>query len=116
MLYMALIYREDPPEDFDPSSADAQAMWQAYGAFTQKIIAAGQFKGGDALMPGSTATCIQKRGGKIATTDGPFAETKEQLGGYYLLECADLDEAVAAAAEIPHAATGTIEVRPVLVP
>ncbi|MEM7540167.1 MAG: YciI family protein [Pseudomonadota bacterium] len=116
MLYMALIYREEPA-DFDPQSAEAQKMWEDYGAYTQKIIAAGQFKAGDALMPSTTATCVKKNGHKITTTDGPFAETKEQLGGYYLLDCADLDEAVAAAADIPHAsAGGTIEVRPVIVP
>ena len=114
MQYIALIYYQET--DTDPASEEAQAMWAAYGAYTQKIIAAGQFKAGDALMPSATATCVQNRDGKITTTDGPFAETKEQLGGYYLLECADLDEAVAAAAEIPHAANGTIEVRPVLSP
>lgn len=112
MQYIALIYYEET--DLDPASDEAQAMYASYGEYTQKIIAAGQFKAGDALMPSASATCVQKRNGKVTTTDGPFAESKEQLGGYYLLECADLDEAVAAAAEIPHAASGTIEVRPVL--
>ena len=90
MQYIALIYNEEDP-NFDPASEVAKARWEAYGAYTQGIIAAGQFKGGDALQPSSTATCVQNRDGKVVTTDGPFAETKEQLGGYYLLECADLD-------------------------
>lgn len=113
MQYIALIYREEDPK-FDFNSAEGKAMAEAYGAYTQKIIAAGQFKAGDALMPATTATCVKKRNDEIVTTDGPFIESKEQLAGYYLLECADLDEAIKAAAEIPHAANGTIEVRPIV--
>lgn len=113
MQYIALIYIVED-ENFDPESAAAKAEFQAYGAYTQKIIAAGQFKGGDPLMPSTAATCVRKVDGKITTTDGPYAETKEQLAGYYLLECADLDEAIAAAAEIPDAEGGVIEVRPIL--
>ena len=115
MQYIALIYTAED-ENFDPASEEAKAMWEAYGAFTQKIIANGQFKAGDALMPSHTATCVSVRNGHTSTTDGPFAESKEQLAGYYLLDCADLDEAVAIAAEIPDAAHGTIEVRPVMIP
>lgn len=113
MQYIALIYCAENPE-FDPASPAAQANFQAYGEFTKKIIANGQFKGGDPLLPSATATCVTRRNGKVATTDGPYAETKEQLAGYYLLECADLDEAVATAAEIPDADSGVIEVRPVM--
>ena len=113
MQYMALIYRDYSSRT--PGSPEDQEMWQAYGAFTQDIIAKGHFKGGDALQPASTATCVSiDATGQVVTTDGPFAETKEQLGGYYILECADLDEAIAVAANIPDAKGGKIEVRPVL--
>ena len=113
MQYIALIYDEE--REINLNDPDTQALYEAYGAFTQKIIAAGQFKAGDELQPSSTATCVKRRDGKVVTTDGPFAETKEQLGGYYLLECADLDEAIAVASEIPSAAFGAIEVRPVVI-
>jgi hypothetical protein len=85
-----------------------------YRAFTQTIIAGGQFKAGDALQPTSTATTVKVRDGKVLNTDGPFAETREQLGGYYLIEAKDLDEALAIAARIPSAKWGSIEVRPVM--
>ena len=107
MQYIALIYT---PETGDPDPE----LFQAYGQFTQEMISKGHFKGGDALQPTSTATCVSVRDGKTNLKDGPYSETKEQLGGYYLLECADLDEAVACAAKIPGALNGTIEVRPVL--
>ena len=113
MHYMALIYRDYSARK--PGSKDDQEMWAAYGAFTQDIIAKGHFKSGDALQPASTATCVSVgTDGKIVTTDGPFAETKEQLGGYYILDCADLDEAISVAANIPDAKGGKIEIRPVL--
>lgn len=108
MQYIAFIYS---PE----TGAPAPELIQEYGAFTQEIIANGQFKAGDALQPSSTATCVSVRDGKIQLKDGPFSETKEQLGGYYLLECESLDEAIASAAKIPDAKNGTIEVRPVMV-
>jgi hypothetical protein len=107
MQYMALIYSEEAGE------ASPELM-QEYGTYTQDIIARGQFKAGDALQSSSTATCVSVRDGKTSIKDGPFSETKEQLGGYYLLECANLDEAIEAAAKIPTAKTGTIEVRPVM--
>jgi hypothetical protein len=86
-----------------------------YGAFTQSIIQSGAFKAGDALQPTSTATTVRVRDGKTLTTDGPFAETREQLGGYYLVEARDLDAALEIAARIPGAKVGSIEVRPILV-
>ena len=82
-------------------------------SFTQDIVKAGKFKAGDPLEPTSAATTVRVRNGKTLATDGPFAETKEQLGGYYLVEAKDLDEAVAIAARIPDARIGSIEVRPV---
>lgn len=109
-MYMALIYSAE-----EQASSYEGDMIADYGKFTQDIIAADVFKAGDALMPTSTASCVQVRGGKSTITDGPFAETKEQLGGYYLLDCKDLDEAMKWAAQIPTAKHGTIEVRPVMV-
>lgn len=107
MQFMALIYNEEVAPD--------PALFQAYGKFTQDMIAQGHFQAGDALQPSTTATCVSVRDGKTTLKDGPFSETKEQLGGYYILECENLDDAIACAAQIPGAATGTIEVRPVLV-
>ena len=86
---------------------------QEYMSFTQDIVKAGKFKAGDPLEPVSTATTVRVRDGKTLATDGPFAETKEQLGGYYIVEAKDLDEAVAIAARIPDARNGSIEVRPI---
>ena len=88
---------------------------KGYGDFTQEVKDGGQMVSGDALQPVATATTVSVRGGKVQTVDGPFAETKEQLGGYYLLDCKDLDEAIALAAKIPSAAFGRIEVRPVMI-
>ena len=109
MQYMLLIYHNEK-EPFNP--ADQSKMLQEYLAFTQDIVKAGQFKAGDRLQPTTSATTVQVRNGKTITTDGPFAETKEQLGGYYLVEAKDLDEALALAARIPGARHGSIEVRP----
>ena len=110
MQYMALIYT-DP--SITPAMGDT--MNEAYFSVTQRMKAAGVFKAGDALQPSATATSVRMRGGKVETMDGPFAETKEHLGGYYLLDCADLDEALKWAAQIPGAQYGTVEVRPVVV-
>lgn len=89
-------------------------MMAAYGVYTKELAASGAMKGGEALMPSSTATTVRVRGGKLSTTDGPFAETKERLGGYYLIDVKDLDEAIKWAAKIPGASTGSIEVRPIM--
>ena len=114
MQYLLLIY-ENEAAAAKRGEAGMQAMMNEYGAFTQSIIQGGHFKAGDALQPTSTATTVTVRGGKTLTTDGPFAETREQLGGYYLIEAKNLDEAIAIAARVPSAKVGSIEVRPVMV-
>ena len=113
MQYMLLIYVNEA-ESAARRAEDAKGLANAYGAFTKGIIESGHFKAGDALQSVSTATTVRVRSGKSVVTDGPFAETREQLGGYYLVEAKDLDEARAIAARIPGAAHGSIEVRPVM--
>jgi hypothetical protein len=107
MQYMLLIYAAEQGDD-DP------AMLQRYGAFSEEVRDAGKFVAGDRLDDSSTATLVRVQAGETLTTDGPFTETKEQLGGYYILECESLDEALAYAAKIPAAEHGAIEVRPVM--
>jgi hypothetical protein len=114
MQYLLLIY-DNEAEAAKRGDAGKSAMMNEYGAFTQSIIKGGQFKAGDGLQPTSTATTVRVRGGKTLTTDGPFAETREQLGGYYLIEAKNLDEATAIAARVPSAKYGSIEVRPVMI-
>jgi hypothetical protein len=113
MQYLLLIYNAES-QWAAMTEAEHARMTQEFGAFTQGIIASGNFKGGNQLHPTSKATTIRIRDGKKLVTDGPFAETKEQLGGYYLIEAADLDEATAIAARIPSARSGSVEVRPVV--
>ena len=114
MQYLLMIYLNEA--EFGKKDAAARKNVTAeYGAFTQSIIQSGHFKAGDGLQPTSTATTVRVRDGKTLTTDGPFAETREQLGGYYLVEAKDLDAALAIAARIPGAKTGSVEVRPVMV-
>lgn len=110
MQFMALIY--DVEGEFD---VDWETLIQQYGEFGAKAQEAGVLVTGDALQPVSTATSVRVRDGNKVITDGPFAETKEQLGGYYLMDCKDLDEAISWASQIPSARFGTIEVRPVMV-
>ncbi len=110
MHYMALIYT-DPARTPEMGAK----MSDDYAQFTRKLREAGVMKAGDALQPVTTATSVRVRDGRTETLDGPFAETKEQLGGYYLMDCADLDEALGWAAQIPGARYGTIEVRPLVV-
>ena len=93
----------------------AKKIMGEYEAFTRSIVQSGHFKAGDALQPTATATTVRVRDGKTVATDGPFAETREQLGGYYLIEAKDLDTAIGIAARIPGARTGSIEVRPVMI-
>ena len=114
MQYLLLIYRSDAEADA-ASAAENKALHEDYRAFTQSIIQSGNFKAGDRLQPTSTATTVRVRDGKMVTTDGPFAETREQLGGYYLIEAKDLDSAIGIAARIPGARFGSIEVRPIWV-
>lgn len=114
MQYLLLIYRSD--EHYaHMTAADRKALSAEYGTYTQSIIHSGHFKAGDGLQPVSTATTVRVRDGKTLTTDGPFAETREQLGGYYLVDAKDLDTALGLAARIPGARDGSIEVRPVMI-
>ena len=114
MQYMLLIYEPEAMRE-KGRPEDGQKMMAEYREFTDSILKSGNMKAGDALQPTSTATCVRVRNGKTLTTDGPFAETKEQLGGYYLVEAKDLDEATRIAARIPSAKIGSIEVRPIMV-
>jgi hypothetical protein len=114
MQYLLMVYRNDA--EFGKMDAAARKQLTAeYAGFTQSIIQSGHFKAGDGLQPTSTATTVRVRDGKTLTTDGPFAETSEQLAGYYLVEAKDLDTALGIAARIPGAKDGSIEVRPVMV-
>ncbi len=113
MQYMLLIYTNEA-EATGRSPEEMKQMFGEYGEFTKSIIGSGHFKAGDALQPVATATTVRVRNGKQLVTDGPFAETREQLGGYYLVEAKDLDEARGIAARIPGAKIGSIEVRPVM--
>ena len=112
MKYLCLIY-DDEKKMAGMSKSEGDAFMGEYGAFTESVKASGHYLGGNPLKPVHTATTIRSRNGKVSTTDGPFAETKEQLGGYYVLECENIDEALAYAAKIPAAEHGSIEVRPV---
>ncbi|HEX4456349.1 MAG TPA: YciI family protein [Polyangia bacterium] len=113
MQYLLLIY-ENEKRWTDMPEAKRNAEMAEYGTFTQSIIDGKQMQGGNALQPTATATTVRVREGKRLTTDGPFAETKEQLGGYYLVEAKDLDDAIAIAARIPAARAGSIEIRPIM--
>lgn len=113
MKYLLLIYRDEASEA-RRSKEELDAEMGAYWAFTEDVTKAGVSPGGEALHPTSTATTVRIRNGKLTTTDGPFAETKEQLGGYYVIEAKNLDEAIQWAAKIPHASIGSVEIRPVV--
>jgi len=113
MKYALLIYASEQDWANQPEEA-SQAQFQEYMAFTKDIVDRGIYKGGEALQPIATATTVRVRDGGTLTTDGPFAETKEQLGGYYVLDCAALDEALNLAAQIPEAQFGSVEVRPII--
>jgi hypothetical protein len=117
MQYLLLIYdNEDEMAQRAAADPEAQAAFmEDYRSFTAGIIADGSFKAGDALHPVSTATSVRVRDGKPLVTDGPFAETREQLGGYYLVDARDLDHAIEIAQGIPTVKTGTIEIRPIMV-
>jgi len=113
MRYLLTIYG-DESNGATMSPEDSGRIMQRYGAFGDEAKAAGAYEGGEGLQPTSTATTVRVRDGERLTTDGPFAETKEQLGGFYLLDCKDLDEAIEWASKIPGAETGSVEVRPVM--
>jgi hypothetical protein len=113
MKYLLLIYTNEANEAARPE-AEQQDVIQRYFAYTEMVRQKGKLVACDALQPVGTATSVRKRNGKVLTTDGPFAETKEQLGGFYLVDCKDLDEALDLAAQIPSSEHGTIEVRPIM--
>jgi hypothetical protein len=114
MQYLLLIYSNEKDEP-KPGTPDFDGHLNAYMKFSEELERKKVGLGGNALDSVSTATTVRVRGGKTETTDGPFAETKEQLGGYFLVECKDLDEAIAYAAKIPSAKFGSVEVRPIMV-
>jgi hypothetical protein len=113
MRYLALIYGNEAAT-MGRTQEEQQADMAAYYAFTQMVEERKVYLGGEALHPTSSATTLRVRDGKVLTTDGPFAETKEQLGGYYLLQCNNLDEAIEIASQIPGAKNGSIEIRPIM--
>jgi hypothetical protein len=114
MRYMLLIYG-DEKERGKMSEQEKGAIFQQYVEFTEGIRKSGAFQAGDPLQPISTATTVRSKNGKAVTTDGPFAETKEQLGGYYIVEAKNLDEAISMAARIPAVRVGgSVEVRPIM--
>jgi hypothetical protein len=113
MKYLCLIY-ESESNWSKMSKEDGDRVMGEYNAFTQDIKTSGHYLGGEALTPTSTASTVRVRNGKLGTTDGPFAETKEQLGGYYLIEAKDLNDAIQVGARIPGAKSGSVEVRPIM--
>jgi hypothetical protein len=113
MKYLCLIYDEEK-KAAAMSKTEGEAFMGEYFAFTEGIKKSGQYLGGEALQPVQTATTVRVRNAKVSTTDGPFAETKEQLGGFYFIEARDLNDAIQVASRIPSARTGSIEVRPII--
>ena len=113
MQYLLLIYQNEA-DLAKTDGAERGKLHQEYGALTESLVQSGHFKAGNGLQPTTTATTVRVRGGKRLTTDGPFAETKEQLGGYYLINAKDLNDAIQVAARIPSARYGSIEIRPVV--
>ena len=113
MKYLLMIYSAEDAGP-QPGTDEFMQMLDEYQSFTEETQANGVYVGGEPLESVTTATTVRVRGGQSQVTDGPFAETKEALGGYYLLDCKDLDEALAYAAKIPSAAYGCVEVRPIM--
>ena len=113
MKYLCLIYENEKAWESMPP-AESEAIMNEYFSFTEDIRKSGKYVAGEALQPTPTATTVRVRNGKVSTTDGPYVETKEQLGGFYLIEAKDLNEALQVAARIPSARYGGIEVRPVV--
>lgn len=112
MQYMLMIYGSEAGAQAVTPEQSAQMM-AAYGAYSEALVKAGAMRGGDRLHPSANATTVRVANGKTEVLNGPYADTREQLGGYYLIEAADLDAALAWAARCPGASHGTIEVRPV---
>jgi hypothetical protein len=113
MKYLCLIYENEKAWESMPP-AESEAIMNEYFSFTEDIRKSGKYVAGEALQPTPTATTVRVRNGKVSTTDGPYVETKEQLGGFYLIEAKDLNEALQVAARIPSARYGGVEVRPVV--
>lgn len=113
MRYMLLIYGDESGAE-SMSEEEGKAIWDAWWAYDGAIASEGIKRAGDALQPSGTATTVRVAGGETVLTDGPFAETREQLGGFYLLDVADLDAAIAWAEKCPAAKVGTVELRPVV--
>jgi len=113
MKYLCLIYENEKNWETMPP-AESEAIMNQYFSFTEEISRNGKYLAGEALQPTANATTVLFRNGKVSTTDGPFAETKEQLGGFYMIEASDLNDAIQVAARIPSARLGSIEVRPVV--
>ena len=111
--YAALIYRVEAAEQPAQGSPESRQLYRAWGAFNRDVAGAGVLISGTGLQPTATATSVRVRDGKTLITDGPFAETREQLGGILLFDCKDLDEAIQWASRVPDALTGCIELRPV---
>lgn len=111
MQYLLLIYQNE--SDRVMADAAIREMSNEYREYTESVVASGNYKGGNALRSTKSATTVRVRNGKRQTTDGPFAETREQLAGYYLVDAPDLDAAISLAERIPGARTGAIEVRPI---
>ena len=113
MKYLCLIYDEEQKLNA-MSKSESDAFMGEYFEFTEGIRKSGHYIGGEALQPVQTATTVRLRNGKVSTTDGPFAETKEQLGGYYLINARDLNDAIQVASKIPSVRLGSVEVRPIM--
>jgi hypothetical protein len=113
MRYLCLIYENEKQWESMPKD-EADAIFGEYFSFTEGVKQSGHYLGGEALQPTQTATTVRVRGGKVSTTDGPFAETKEQLGGYYLINARDLNDAIQVAAKIPGSRLGSVEIRPIV--
>ena len=113
MRYLCLIY-DDEQKIAGMSKSESDAFMGEYFEFTESIRKSGHYLGGEALQPVQTATTVRVRNGKASTTDGPFAETKEQLGGYYLINARDLNDAIQVASRIPSARLGSVEIRPIM--
>ncbi|HEY7401522.1 MAG TPA: YciI family protein [Actinomycetota bacterium] len=113
MKYALLIYGDEAGIEA-ASHDDRSAMYEEYDKYANWLVERGWMRGGDELASTKSATTVRVRDGEVLSTDGPFAETKEQLGGYFLIECDDLDQAIEAAGKLPGAKRGSIEVRPIL--
>jgi hypothetical protein len=113
MKYLCLIYENEKSWESLPP-AESEAIMNEYFTFTGDIQKSGKYVAGEALQPTGTATTVRVRNGKVSTTDGPFAETKEQLGGFYLIDAKDLNDAIQVASRIPSARFGSVEVRPIM--